>query len=177
MLRSRHRAVVQTPVTAVVPDMAFLSDGRMLKCASLCADDNVNTYAAAFHIKHAVSRSLLRAPQPKHHHHCHGLTHTWIMCLNSRLLCCVMMSTAGLTANASTWLAAIVRGDYAGITKRSSSAHLRPTRFNMAPVKIHPLCWRATLQHAWNGQPGMSKITLIYSYTSKNSVSSSVFCK
>lgn len=66
-MRSRHRAVVQTPVTAVVPGMAFLSDGRMLKCASLCADDNVNTYAAAFHIKHAVSRSRsppTQAPSP-----------------------------------------------------------------------------------------------------------------
>lgn len=72
------------------------------------------------------------------------------------------MSTVVLTANASTWLAAIVRGDYAGITKRSCSAHRTETgAFQYGPCEdTPPPCWRATLQHAGDGQSGMSEIIL-----------------
>lgn len=123
-LQSSLRTVVPTPVTAAaVPDTPFLSDSRMLKCAFLCADndDDVNMYVDAFNIKHAASRPLLRAPKL---HHITPVQRTPESCVSIHLWpCCAGVSAVLLTADASTWLAAIVGGDYAGITKRSGSTH------------------------------------------------------
>lgn len=132
----------------------------MLKCAFLCADnddDDVKMHVDAFNINHAASRSLLRAPQL---HHITPIKRTPESCVSIHFCsCCVQLSTVLLTADASTWLAAIVRGDYAGITKRSCSTH--PTETSAFQYGLcedtPPLCWRATLQHTGTGQPCLAR--------------------